>query len=114
MQADPVQYSIFDSIYRIEENHLDSGLFLIGDPKQAIYAFRGADIYTYLRARQSTTGRHHTLGTNFRSSHAMVEAVNHVFQPQQNVHGDSLRLPAHLEAWSKAPIHARVSGERGR
>ncbi|MEB0047290.1 MULTISPECIES: efflux RND transporter periplasmic adaptor subunit [unclassified Pseudomonas] len=33
-----------------------------------------------------------------------------VFQPQQNVHGDSLRLPAHLEAWSKAPIHARVSG----
>ncbi len=50
--TDPVQYSIFDSIYRIEENHLDSGLFLIGDPKQAIYAFRGADIYTYLRARQ--------------------------------------------------------------
>ncbi|MGF6149945.1 efflux RND transporter periplasmic adaptor subunit [Pseudomonas fluorescens] len=33
-----------------------------------------------------------------------------VFQPQQNIHGDSLRLPAHLEAWSKAPIHARVSG----
>ncbi|MGE8175381.1 efflux RND transporter periplasmic adaptor subunit [Pseudomonas fluorescens] len=33
-----------------------------------------------------------------------------VFQPQQNVHGDSLRLPARLEAWSKAPIHARVSG----
>ncbi len=33
-----------------------------------------------------------------------------VFQPQQNVAGDTLRLPAHLEAWSKAPIHARVSG----
>ncbi|MGZ0785547.1 efflux RND transporter periplasmic adaptor subunit [Pseudomonas saponiphila] len=33
-----------------------------------------------------------------------------VFQPQPNVLGDSLRLPAHLEAWSKAPIHARVSG----
>src|SRR5476651_1843056 len=85
--TDPVQYSIFDSIYRIEENHLDSGLFLIGDPKQAIYAFRGADIYTYLRARQSTTGRHHTLGTNFRSSHAMVEAVNHVFQRAEKGRG---------------------------
>ena len=85
--TDPVQYSIFDSIYRIEENHLDSGLFLIGDPKQAIYAFRGADIYTYLRARQSTTGRHHTLGTNFRSSHAMVEAVNHVFQRAESGRG---------------------------
>ena len=33
-----------------------------------------------------------------------------VFEPLQNAHGDTLRLPAHLEAWSKAPIHARVSG----
>ena len=33
-----------------------------------------------------------------------------VFQPLQNAHGDTLRLPAHLEAWSKAPIHARVNG----
>ncbi|MDE1169202.1 MAG: exodeoxyribonuclease V subunit beta [Pseudomonas sp.] len=77
--TDPVQYRIFESIYHIEANLPDSGLFLIGDPKQAIYAFRGADIYTYLRARQATTGRLHTLGTNFRSSHAMVESVNHVF-----------------------------------
>ncbi|MER2101679.1 MAG: exodeoxyribonuclease V subunit beta [Pseudomonas atacamensis] len=78
--TDPVQYRIFESIYRIEDNHPDTGLFLIGDPKQAIYAFRGADIYTYLRARQATTGRLHTLGTNFRSSHGMVTAVNHVFE----------------------------------
>lgn len=77
--TDPVQYRIFDSIYRLEANDESTGLFLIGDPKQAIYAFRGADIYTYLRARQATTGRLHTLGTNFRSSHAMVDAVNHVF-----------------------------------
>ncbi|WP_130931940.1 exodeoxyribonuclease V subunit beta [Pseudomonas sp. Sample_24] len=77
--TDPVQYRIFERIYRIEDNSPDSGLFLIGDPKQAIYAFRGADIYTYLRARQATTGRLHTLGTNFRSSHGMVRAVNHVF-----------------------------------
>jgi len=78
--TDPVQYQIFESIYRIEENNADTGLFLIGDPKQAIYAFRGADIYTYLRAREATAGRLHTLGTNFRSSHAMVGAVNQVFQ----------------------------------
>ena len=77
--TDPVQYRIFDSIYRLEANDETTGLFLIGDPKQAIYAFRGADIYTYLRARVATAGRLHTLGTNFRSSHAMVEAVNHVF-----------------------------------
>jgi exodeoxyribonuclease V beta subunit len=78
--TDPVQYRIFESIYRIEDNNPECGLFLIGDPKQAIYAFRGADIHTYLRARQATTGRLHTLGTNFRSSHGMVKAVNHVFE----------------------------------
>ncbi|MGN8343391.1 exodeoxyribonuclease V subunit beta [Pseudomonas sp. SMV71] len=78
--TDPVQYRIFESIYRIEDNNPETGLFLIGDPKQAIYAFRGADIYTYLRAREATAGRLHTLGTNFRSSHAMVGAVNHIFQ----------------------------------
>ena len=78
--TDPVQYRIFQTIYRIEDNSPDTGLFLIGDPKQAIYAFRGADIYTYLRARHATVGRLHTLDTNFRSSHAMVKAVNHVFE----------------------------------
>lgn len=86
--TDPVQYRIFESIYRIEANDPETGLFLIGDPKQAIYAFRGADIYTYLRARQATTGRLHTLGTNFRSSQAMVSAVNHVFlQAEQRPQG---------------------------
>ena len=78
--TDPVQYRIFESIYSIERNDPATGLFLIGDPKQAIYAFRGADIHTYLRARRATQGRLHTLGTNFRSSHAMVCAVNHVFE----------------------------------
>ncbi|SFH44712.1 exodeoxyribonuclease V subunit beta [Pseudomonas sp. NFACC45] len=78
--TDPIQYRIFESIYHIAESNPDTGLFLIGDPKQAIYAFRGADIYTYLRAREATAGRLHTLGTNFRSSHAMVSAVNHIFQ----------------------------------
>ncbi|MBW6390057.1 exodeoxyribonuclease V subunit beta [Billgrantia antri] len=77
--TDPVQYRIFDCVYRIRENHRQSGVFLIGDPKQAIYAFRGADIYTYLRARRDTQGRHVTLGTNFRSSREMVEAVNRCF-----------------------------------
>ncbi|MBD3896448.1 exodeoxyribonuclease V subunit beta [Halomonas sp. ML-15] len=78
--TDPVQYRIFDCVYCIRENRRECGVFLIGDPKQAIYAFRGADIYTYLRARRDTEGRHVTLGTNFRSSTAMVEAVNRCFE----------------------------------
>ena len=78
--TDPLQYRIFDAIYRIEDNDRETGLFLIGDPKQAIYAFRGADIHTYLRARYATDGRHANLDTNFRSSQALVDAVNRVFQ----------------------------------
>ncbi|MCE9681052.1 exodeoxyribonuclease V subunit beta [Halomonas alkalisoli] len=78
--TDPVQYRIFDCVYRIRENSPETGVFLIGDPKQAIYAFRGADIHTYLRARRDTQGRHVTLGTNFRSSSEMVESVNRCFE----------------------------------
>ena len=86
--TDPVQYRIFERIYHIEENEQKTGLFLIGDPKQAIYAFRGADIHTYLQARRATEGRLHTLGTNFRSTRAMVGAVNHVFmQAEQRAQG---------------------------
>ncbi len=51
---------------------------MIGDPKQAIYAFRGADIFTYMRAR-SEVSAHYTLETNWRSSPSMVASVNHLF-----------------------------------
>ncbi len=77
--TDPIQYRIFNAVYDVATPRRDSAILLIGDPKQAIYAFRGADIFTYLQARQDTDGRHVTLGTNFRSSHAMVAAVNHCF-----------------------------------
>jgi exodeoxyribonuclease V beta subunit len=77
--TDPVQYRIFARIYHIQANRQDSALILIGDPKQAIYAFRGADIYTYLQARAAVAGRCYTLVTNYRSTRGMVDAVNHCF-----------------------------------
>ncbi|MCX5883969.1 MAG: UvrD-helicase domain-containing protein [Deltaproteobacteria bacterium] len=60
-------------------SHPDTGLFMIGDPKQAIYAFRGADIYTYLTARRDASGAPYALGKNFRSTEGLVKAVNQVF-----------------------------------
>ncbi|WP_447529365.1 exodeoxyribonuclease V subunit beta [Vreelandella sp. TE19] len=78
--TDPVQYRIFDAVYQVATPTRESAILLIGDPKQAIYAFRGADIFTYLQARADTNGRHVTLSTNFRSTRAMVEAVNHCFR----------------------------------
>lgn len=77
--TDQAQYHIFDRIYRVAENRQDRGIFLIGDPKQAIYRFRGADIFTYLVARRATAGRHYALTTNYRSRTPMVEAVNRIF-----------------------------------
>ncbi|MBR7782733.1 exodeoxyribonuclease V subunit beta [Undibacterium luofuense] len=80
----PDQYMIFDALYAIAENRSDTGVFLIGDPKQAIYGFRGADIRSYLTARSATAGRHYVLDTNFRSVAAVVDAVNHVFMLAEN------------------------------
>ncbi len=73
--TDPLQYRIFRTLYIHQPEH---ALLLIGDPKQAIYAFRGADIFTYIRAR-SEVSAHYTLDTNWRSSPAMVESVNQLF-----------------------------------
>lgn len=73
--TDPQQYRIFRRIWRQQP---DTALLLIGDPKQAIYAFRGADIFTYMRAR-SDVAAHYTLDTNWRSAPGMVESVNRLF-----------------------------------
>lgn len=54
------------------------GLIMIGDPKQAIYSFRGADINTYLLAR-SHASKVYTLGFNYRSNESLVKAVNTIF-----------------------------------
>ncbi|MBV2235345.1 MAG: exodeoxyribonuclease V subunit beta [Sterolibacterium sp.] len=78
--TDPIQYRIFEAIYSPEQHRQDSALILIGDPKQAIYAFRGADIHTYLQARSAVDQRLYTLATNYRSTRAMVGAVNHCFE----------------------------------
>lgn len=103
--TDPLQWRIFRKVF------LESGsnpLWLIGDPKQAIYGFRGGDIHTYLEARQdlyalSRDGRAAglSLGANFRSSAAMIAACNAIFD-----HKDWFRIrePAPGdEAWRLAP-----------
>ncbi|VFP80481.1 exodeoxyribonuclease V subunit beta [Candidatus Erwinia haradaeae] len=78
--TDIQQYRIFHAIYH---NISHGALLLIGDPKQAIYAFRGADIFTYMRARSDIKERY-TLETNWRSSKNMVDAVNLLFLNHYN------------------------------
>ncbi|HPE73415.1 MAG TPA: 3'-5' exonuclease, partial [Candidatus Competibacter sp.] len=55
-------------------------VFLVGDPKQAIYSFRGADIFAYLAARNDTPdANRHTLDVNWRSDPHLLTALNAVF-----------------------------------
>jgi len=72
--TDPVQYAIFKNIF-CHKNHI---LFLIGDPKQAIYGFRGADIFAYMEAARNTSFRY-TLSQNWRSEPGLITAINQIF-----------------------------------
>lgn len=72
--TDRNQYAIFSTIW--SEEHSQGSLFMIGDPKQAIYGFRGAEIFTYLRARREYSGKIYSLDHNYRSSAGLIEAIN--------------------------------------
>ena len=76
--TDALQYQIFSKIYHNETASGNVGFMMIGDPKQAIYRFRGADIFTYLKAAKEANERFN-LGTNYRSSRPLVEGVNRLF-----------------------------------
>lgn len=116
--TDPLQFAIFSGIYQTRlgletqrpaaakpSTAVDSklSLLMIGDPKQAIYAFRGADIYTYIEARRQTQA-HYFLDTNYRSSRNLVAGVNHLFAQHpnpfisQSIPFDRVKTPASAAA----------------
>ncbi len=71
--TDFLQYEIFKRVFE------GRPWYIIGDPKQAIYGFRGADVYTYLKAKKSAEDNAYTLNTNWRSTAALVRAINLLF-----------------------------------
>ncbi|RVU83787.1 exodeoxyribonuclease V subunit beta [Leucothrix sargassi] len=97
--TDQQQWHIFSSVYNTETHFL----YLIGDPKQAIYKFRGADIYSYLAAKDEAK-RAYTLDTNFRSHPNLVEAVNAFFAKSE--------VPFLLEDIPYYPVKAGKSGSK--
>ncbi len=107
--TDPLQYAIFDTLF----GKAQSILFLIGDPKQAIYSFRGADIYAYLAAARAVEHRY-TLPTNYRSDGDLVTAVNAVFAPDISTNPfaeDEIRFQA-VDAHSDTSA-LTIAGESG-
>lgn len=83
--TDPEQFRMFNVIY--SEAGDNTGFFMIGDPKQSIYAFRGADIFSYLNVREEIAASQaesdqkiFSLDTNWRSKAALIEATNKLFR----------------------------------
>ncbi len=108
--------------------HGHSRLLLIGDPKQAIYGFRGADVQVYLEAKSTVPeSEHRTMTTNFRSDPNAVEAMNTLFREDSNAFDEkgidyvcvAADKPARLEPpmpglvvrWVDARVYEGPSGE---
>ena len=81
--TDPAQYEIFSRVFLdVPAGTPQPPLFFVGDPKQAIYSFRGADIYTYRNAAERTDVKANAsrLDKNFRATPRLVDAVNALFR----------------------------------
>ena len=77
--TDPLQWAIFNRVFaQAPADDAPRALFLIGDPKQAIYRFRGGDVFTYLAAARQADGRE-TLRRNFRSRPRLLQAVQALY-----------------------------------
>ncbi len=96
--TDAVQWEIFQKLFFEKPMR---AVYLVGDPKQSIYRFRKADVYTYLKA-QEFLGEEHTyqLDTNFRSSKGLIGALNALF------HREWLFLPKEKRALPYCPVRA--------
>jgi exodeoxyribonuclease V beta subunit len=104
--TDPKQYRIFSTLFAAGLK----ALLLIGDPKQAIYAFRGADVFAYAQAASAVEHRR-TLRTNYRSDPALVSALNTLFTRAR----DPFRMPEiGYEPVTPRPSAAeRLTGDAG-
>lgn len=105
--TDPVQYGIFRAVFAESGPGGESvPIYFVGDPKQAIYAFRGGDVHTYVRAKDELAragGAEHRLGTCHRSCRGLVDAVNRLFRdasgdPGGSAFGGGIRYESDLDA----------------
>jgi exodeoxyribonuclease V beta subunit len=100
--TDPVQWDILHRAFR----HEDATLVLIGDPKQAIYSFRGADVQAYLAAVEAAHDRQ-TLRTNWRSDGPLLTALDTLFHGA--TFGDE-RIAYLRVRPADSHVHARLTG----
>lgn len=112
--TDAAQWAVLSAAFRCA----DRRLLLIGDPKQAIYAFRGADVHVYLQAAAGTPEQRPlraTMATNWRSDPALVQAMNHLWAAQSQAFGsvpfDYIEVSAARQQPAQALKGVRTDGE---
>ena len=111
--TDPIQWEIMRRAF----GEGDATLILIADPKQAVYSFRGADVYAYLSAAKSAVSTA-TLATNWRSDQGLIDALDALFSSAQFGHegivhrpvraADANREPRLIDAPATAPLRVRI------
>ncbi len=104
--TDPLQYEILRTTYR---GRASGALVMIGDPKQAIYGFRGGDVFAYLQAARDADGCYH-LDTNYRSTPGVLDGIQALFlgATRMTQHGPFLIPQIQFQ-----PVHCgRKSGDR--
>ena len=110
--TDPIQWEIMQRAFAEE----DATLILIGDPKQAVYSFRGADVYAYLNAARSAVAQR-TLATNWRSDQGLIDALDALFDGAQLGHEGIVHRPVRAAPANReprlvdAPLFQRVADE---
>ena len=100
--TDPIQWKIFDQLF------LEGGMkaiYLVGDPKQSIYAFRQADIYTFLKASEKFSLKAY-LETNYRSEQGLIQILNRLFCKTPWID-----LPSLGQTLPVSPVKAGRTGE---
>lgn len=104
------QYKVFNKIYS-QANNEDYALVFIGDPKQAIYKFRGADLNTYLTAKAAIPSENiYSMDNNWRSSPALIAANNYLFSQQENIFSDTAIPYVEINAKASNADNSQLSG----
>jgi exodeoxyribonuclease V beta subunit len=107
--TDQRQFEIFDRIFRDSAGAPRGSLAMIGDPKQAIFGFRGGDLATYLRASEQATQRY-SLTVNRRSDNALVQALNALYGHTDGGFGDARIRYQPVSAQGKTAAQAYTRG----
>ncbi|MRR16465.1 MAG: exodeoxyribonuclease V subunit beta [Deltaproteobacteria bacterium] len=110
--TDPIQFAILQSLFFRDAAGTDpTRLFYIGDPKQAIYSFRGADIFAYLRAARNVDHRY-SMQYNWRSEETLINAVNVLFgEPERSFVYDEIPYHRIRQAPDIQVKRLRIAGE---